>query len=165
MCCFFQLTNIANGTAVVEKMYDVRGKRCQAEGCFRQPGFGHPVRQAGLHPGHHLSEPLVCCVLLWCAVLRCAVLCCAVQTEACRATPSATNLRETHLFDGLFLTNHVTLMVHNFVRNTGWQPMRAPVVFSAASTIPRGRGRLLGYSSLPYPLSEEDADAEMIVGI
>lgn len=52
-----QLTNIATGTAVVEKMYDVRGKRCQAEGCIRQPGFGHPVRHPTLYlPGHPLKN-------------------------------------------------------------------------------------------------------------
>lgn len=40
-----QLTNLATGAAVVEKMYDVRGKRCQAKNCIRQPGFGDPVSQ------------------------------------------------------------------------------------------------------------------------
>lgn len=32
---------------MVEKMYDVRGKRCQAKNCIRQPGFGDPVSQRG----------------------------------------------------------------------------------------------------------------------
>jgi len=62
-----QLTNIATGTAVVEKMYDVRGKRCQAEGCIRQPGFGHPVRHIPPHPTP--ATPSRAIDVLCCAVL------------------------------------------------------------------------------------------------
>lgn len=34
---------MVTGATRVERMYDVRGKRCQEPGCTRQPGFGDPV--------------------------------------------------------------------------------------------------------------------------
>ncbi|CAM9759586.1 unnamed protein product, partial [Pylaiella littoralis] len=50
------LTTLATGVAVLEKMYDVRGKRCQAKGCIRQPGFGHPCAKLASEFGYtHLS--------------------------------------------------------------------------------------------------------------
>eukprot|EP00904_Undaria_pinnatifida_P007388 jgi/Undpi1/377/HiC_scaffold_1.g00373.m1 len=52
------LTNLVTGAAVVEKMYDVRGKRCQAKNCIRQPGFGDPPTFASC--AILLSYPLFC---------------------------------------------------------------------------------------------------------
>ena len=43
---------------MVEKMYDVRGKPCQAKGCIRQPGFGDPVSQRDSKAkGRHSAVP------------------------------------------------------------------------------------------------------------
>lgn len=55
---------------MVERMHDVRGKRCQANGCIRQPGFGHQVW------GHAVGRSLWrhCAQLCYLLVYPCAVV-------------------------------------------------------------------------------------------